>query len=246
MKLSAAMIVKDAEKTLSECLESIVKAVDEIVIVDTGSKDQTLSIIYDRQSKYKHIRLFHFEWINDFAAARNYSLEQVKSEWAFVVDSDDILPVEQVGRVKELTSRMDELGKKAVFDIVYDNTVAGAVVESIPTGYVRLFPSYLRYEDRIHEQIRYGDLPRIQSDIHLLHSGYDVNLVDMQAKKKRNIDLLIQSLQADQENARLWMHLGREMSILDKEKALRYLDIAESKSNNPQLLKWISQSKKDL
>lgn len=68
-------------------------------------------------------------------------------------------------------------------DSIYDITVAGEIVEVIPEGYVRLFPSNLRYKDTIHERITFGDIPRIQSDIHLLHDGYDINLVDIKAKK---------------------------------------------------------------
>lgn len=246
MGVSAAMIVKNSERCIERCLDSIVTAVDEVVVVDTGSSDRTVEIIKSYSQRYTHLKLYHFEWIDDFSAARNFSLSKVNHDWAFVVDSDDILPPEDHDKIREYTSSMDQQGQKAVFDVVYDNSVDGVITESIPVGYVRLFPSDLRFQDRIHEQIIYAPLPRIQSDIHLLHDGYDWNQVDLKVKKKRNIDLLIQSLQADQDNARLWMHLGREMSVLDQDKALRYLEIAESKTNNVELLEWILKSKQDL
>jgi glycosyltransferase involved in cell wall biosynthesis len=246
MGVSAAMIVKDSERCIARCLDSILNAVDEIVVVDTGSTDQTLEILQSYAREHHHIKLQHFQWIHDFAAARNYSLSRVSHEWVFVVDSDDVLPLEDAHKIREYASRMDTQGQKAVFDIVYDNTVNGQIVESIPRGYVRLFPSNLRYEDMIHEQISYGSLPRIESDIHLLHDGYDHEQVDLAEKKKRNISILIQNLQMDQDNARLWLHLGREMSVLDKDKARRYLDIAEAKAKGPELLEWIRRSKEDL
>jgi glycosyltransferase involved in cell wall biosynthesis len=244
MGVSAAMIVKDSERCIARCLDSIVNAVDEIVIVDTGSEDATIAIINQYIQKHPHIKLYHFKWIDDFAAARNYSLEQVTHEWVFVVDSDDVLPSTEQTKVHSYIHRQKEIGQEAVFDIIYDNTVAGEIVEVIPVGYVRLFPAHLRYMDRIHEQISYGDLPRLSSDIHLLHDGYDVNIVDLKAKKKRNIDLLIASLQSNQGNARLWLHLAREMSVLDLPKALRYLDIAESKTSNHDLLLLIRNERK--
>jgi len=108
-----------------------------------------------------------------------------------------------------------------------------------------LFPSELRYADKIHEQISYGSFERIQSDIHLLHDGYDINIVDLKEKKKRNLTMLVDSLKEDNENARLWLHLGREMSVVDKEKARRYLDIAESTAQGEELMRWIRDSKKD-
>ncbi|UYO05188.1 glycosyltransferase family 2 protein [Paenibacillus sp. PSB04] len=236
MGVSAAMIVRDSERCISRCLDSIITAVDEIVIVDTGSTDQTVAIIESYAQGHEHIRLYHFDWINDFSAARNYSLEQVTNKWVFVVDSDDVLPAADHDKIRSYVNAYDSLGQEAVFDIIYDNTLNGEIVEVIPVGYVRLFPSRLRYRDMIHEQITFGDMPRLQSDIHLLHDGYDINLVDVMSKKKRNIELLIQNLKADNDNARLWLHLGREMSVLDKEKALRYLKIAVSKTTNSELL----------
>jgi|UPI00073E5E70 glycosyltransferase involved in cell wall biosynthesis len=246
MGVSAAMIIKDSSRCIERCLDSILTAVDEIVIVDTGSTDGTVEIVEAYCQQYKHIQLYHFQWINDFSAARNFSLSKVTQEWTFVVDSDDVLPEQDQSKIREYTNQMDAQGKKCVFDIVYDNTVDGKIVETIPVGYVRLFPSSLRFQDKIHEQIVYHPLERIQSDIHLLHDGYDFNQIDLRVKKKRNIDLLIQSLQEDQENARLWMHLGREMIGLDNDKAIRYLNIAESKAKSPEMLDWIRKSKLEM
>ncbi|MEK5478227.1 glycosyltransferase family 2 protein [Paenibacillus sp. FSL R5-0407] len=246
MGVSAAMIIRDSERSIERCLNSIIAAVDEIVIVDTGSTDRTIEIVSSYCEAHEQVKLYHFEWINDFSAARNFSLSKVSHDWVFVVDSDDYLPADDRGKIKSYTSQMDQEGRKCVFDIVYDNSVDGKIVESIAYGYVRLFPSSLRYEDMIHEQIVYAPLERIRSDIHLEHDGYDMNQVDIKAKKKRNIELLILNLQQDQNNARLWMHLGREMSGLDNEKALRYLNLAESKTTNAELLGWIEMSKQDL
>lgn len=246
MGVSAAMIIKDSERCIERCLDSILTAVDEIIVVDTGSTDRTVGILETYSRRYGHVKLHHFKWTNDFSAARNFSLSKVTKDWVFVVDSDDVLPAEDHGKIREYTNRMDEQGKKCVFDIIYDNTVDGKIVETIPVGYVRLFPSSLRFQDKIHEQIVYYPLERIRSDIHLLHDGYDFNQIDLRVKKKRNIDLLIQSLQEDQENARLWMHLGREMIGLDNDKATRYLNIAESKAKSPEMLEWIRKSKLEM
>lgn len=247
MSVSAAIIVKDSIRCIDRCLDSVLNAVDEIVVVDTGSTDGTLEVLERYAEKYADkVKVYNFEWVGDFSAARNYSLSKVTSSWVFVVDADDVLPEEEAPKVRQIIAEMDAKNCKAVFDIIYDNTVGGQIVHTIPEGYVRLFPSELRYKDMIHEQIVFGSMTRFQSGIHLLHDGYDSNLVDMKTKVKRNIDMLIQNLRIDPDNASLWLHLAREMNGLDNTKALRYLDIAESKTKNPDILKWIYSTREKI
>ena len=84
IRLSLCMIVRDNARTLGACLESIYPWVDELVIVDTGSHDETPRIVQDFGG-----RLFHFPWCDDFSAARNESLRHARGEWLFWMDSDD-------------------------------------------------------------------------------------------------------------------------------------------------------------
>lgn len=70
--LSLCMIVKDEEKTLARCLNSVKSFIDEIIIVDTGSKDKTKEI-----AKSFNAQIYDFKWISDFAAARNFSLAKL-------------------------------------------------------------------------------------------------------------------------------------------------------------------------
>ncbi len=78
--LTLSMIVKNEEKHLRECLESVTEVVDEIVIVDTGSTDKTLEI-----AKEFNAKIFHFNWINDFSAARNFALSKSTGEWILIL-----------------------------------------------------------------------------------------------------------------------------------------------------------------
>jgi GT2 family glycosyltransferase len=86
MKISAALIVKNEEHCLDRCLASLASAVDEIVVVDTGSEDQTKAVA----RRYTD-RVFDYRWHNDFAAARQYSFEQVTGDWVLWVDADDVV-----------------------------------------------------------------------------------------------------------------------------------------------------------
>lgn len=97
MTISLCMIVKNEEEVLENCLESIVGIVDEIIIVDTGSTDGTIDIA----KKYTD-SLYHFEWIDDFSAARNYAFSLATKEYILWLDADDVLLVEDYEKLKEV------------------------------------------------------------------------------------------------------------------------------------------------
>lgn len=86
IEISLCMIVKDEEKTLARCLDSVKDLVDEIIIVDTGSVDRTIEI-----AKQYTDQIFSFPWIDDFAAARNFSFLKATKEYILWLDADDVL-----------------------------------------------------------------------------------------------------------------------------------------------------------
>lgn len=86
MNVSATLIVRDEELTLKRCLDSIQGAVDEIVIVDTGSQDSTPEIARNYTD-----RCFQFDWIDDFSAARQYAFDQARGDWMVWLDADDVV-----------------------------------------------------------------------------------------------------------------------------------------------------------
>jgi glycosyltransferase involved in cell wall biosynthesis len=93
MRISASLIVRDEEATLGRCLQSIREHVDEIVVVDTGSRDATKEI-----ARQYHARLFDYPWRDDFAAARQCSFDLARGDWVFWVDADDV--VLQAGSIR--------------------------------------------------------------------------------------------------------------------------------------------------
>jgi glycosyltransferase involved in cell wall biosynthesis len=86
MTVSFVLIVKDEQRTLGRCLDSIAGAVDEIVVVDTGSRDATKEVA----RRYTD-RIFDFEWCDDFAAARQFAFERATGDWVAWVDADDVV-----------------------------------------------------------------------------------------------------------------------------------------------------------
>jgi hypothetical protein len=101
--LSLAMIVKDEERTLYRILSAAKTFCDELIVVDTGSSDNTIAIAESLGAK-----VFHFPWIDDFAAARNHAFEQATCDWVCWYDADDELTDESQAAVRKMKSTMFE------------------------------------------------------------------------------------------------------------------------------------------
>lgn len=96
------MIVKNEEDVLARCLNSIKDAVDEIIIIDTGSTDRTKEIA----SKYTNL-VFDFEWIDDFSAARNEAYSKATKDYQMWLDADDVLPEKEKEKLLLLKAALD-------------------------------------------------------------------------------------------------------------------------------------------
>jgi len=96
MDLSLCMIVKNEEASLPQVLETVQPIVDEMVILDTGSSDRTVDIA----QKYG-ARVYHFQWCNDFSAARNHALQYVQGRWVLVLDADEVLTPEIIPEIQQ-------------------------------------------------------------------------------------------------------------------------------------------------
>jgi glycosyltransferase involved in cell wall biosynthesis len=92
------MIVKNEEHNIRCCLESALNVVDQIVLVDTGSTDSTLSIAKEYTKD-----IYFYKWNNDFSAARNYSLEKAEGDWILVLDADEEIPLQFRQKIVDLT-----------------------------------------------------------------------------------------------------------------------------------------------
>lgn len=100
--ISLCMIVKNEEEVLANCLESAANICDEIIIVDTGSEDKTKEIARRFTDK-----IYDFQWIDDFSAARNYSYSLATKEYIFLLDADDVLLPEDQEKLKELKKNLN-------------------------------------------------------------------------------------------------------------------------------------------
>lgn len=100
--ISLCMIVKNEEKVLARCLDSICGAVEEIIIADTGSTDNTKEIAM----KYTPL-VYDFKWCDDFSAARNFSFSKATKDYVMWLDADDVLTDENRDKLITLKNALD-------------------------------------------------------------------------------------------------------------------------------------------
>src|SRR5436190_550236 len=93
--LSVCLIVKNEEKYLSGCLKSIKDIAEEIILVDTGSTDQTIEI-----AKTFPCKIFNYYWDNNFSKVRNFAIEQANCEFIFFIDADEVFDSNSVSELK--------------------------------------------------------------------------------------------------------------------------------------------------
>jgi len=213
-KLSLAMIVKNESRCLARCLQSVKGIVDEIVIADTGSTDDTPKIARDFGAKVSN-----FGWVDDFAAARNFSIAQSMGDWILILDADEWLG-ENLGKEILIFRRgQPAVGRlKQVSDFRrHHQTFRSQCI--VP----RLFPrGGAHYEGRIHEQL-ISPLPRANLRGELWHDGY----LEIQKRSGRNMKLLVVELERDPDNVYFLFQLALEYTSLGQtEKAFGCLQKA--------------------
>ncbi len=221
-KISLCMIVKDEEKFLEDCLSSVENIVDEIIIVDTGSSDSTISIA----EKYK-AKIFHFNWINDFSAARNFALDKVSGDWVLYLDADERISEESREELIKLKSEKPDKGIECTIKNIDEIKGRPSVML-----YTRIFPNSkeIRFEGKIHEQIetsiRQNGFPVNKSNIEIIHLGYNLNTEDKLKKAERNLDILLVEFNQTP-NSYNAFQLGQTYGILNnKEEAVKFFELS--------------------
>jgi tetratricopeptide (TPR) repeat protein len=188
-RLSLCMIVRDEEEMLPRSLAAVAGAVDEIVVVDTGSTDRTIEI-----ARSFGARVIEHEWSGSFAEARNVSFDAAAGDWLMYLDADEVLVREDAPMLRELTGRT---WREAFY--LSETNYTGELDDgtAVTHNALRIFrnrPEY-RFQGRLHEQIANrlpGYLPeRLEAtSVRIEHYGYLGVVRDSREKSRRNIELL--------------------------------------------------------
>ncbi|UYZ34262.1 glycosyltransferase [Clostridium beijerinckii] len=230
MELSIAMIVKNEEKNLERTLiplKELTKYIDmEIIIIDTGSTDKSISIA----QKYSD-KVYCHEWNDDFGAMRNISLNYCTGKWIMVLDADEVLY-----DVKELISfiknnKISKYNSATIKIINFSEDVENSIKNGFVSSMLRLFKNnHIRYEGRIHEQPKF-ELPVLDSNVRVIHYGYNNSDYElMEYKFKRNIELLFKEYEKSENDVYIIFQIAVSYTMhKEYSKALHYIEIAYKK-----------------
>lgn len=215
--VSAVLIVRDEARSITRCLRSLRGQVDEVLVLDTGSVDETVAL-----ARTEGARVEHFGWVDDFAAARNRSLELATGDWRLVVDADEWLAdgTEDLAALRAGSSALIATPTVGAVTIVSDLSDGHESHSCQP----RLLPRGVTFAGVIHEQ-PVLDGPALRTRIRLGHDGY---LRDQLARKgERNRVLLEAALLADPEDLYLRYQLGKDHEVHHRYvEAARHYDAA--------------------
>lgn len=196
--LSLCMIVKNEQKVLDRCLKSCKGLFDEIIIVDTGSTDQTKILA----QKYTQ-KVFDFAWQNDFSLARNYAFSLATCDYIMWLDADDIIPQTSLKKLIKLKGELKKLNLDAVmlrYDTAFDSTN---------------LPTFSFYRERI-----------VKKNVHFLWIDPVHEVIDISGKIER-FDIAIEHRKIQQKkyskrNLKIYQSLKKSGKVLNARQTFYY------------------------
>lgn len=204
--IALVMIARNEARCIGRCLKSVAPWVDRMIVLDTGSSDQTIAI-----ARSFGAEVYHFTWCDDFSAARNAALDHSPADWNLVLDADEWLM--SGGPLLRMLCQ-----QKGPF--VDQNFVGAVLVESsfgnnqridaAASWLTRLLPKGVRFNGAVHEQPVHSQ-PRRPIDLLVGHDGYEKE--QLERKKGRNQALLEKALLAHPDDPYLHYQFGKEFEV---------------------------------
>lgn len=223
--LSACMIIKNEERHLGRCLSSLAGIADEIIVVDTGSTDNSLAI-----AESFGARIFEFPWTFDFSAARNFSLSKASKPWVLIIDADEVLDSDSAGSIPSIleTDNFDALLVR-----VHNYLGNPDEPEVMIASSIRIFRSNMSYSysGTVHEDVTPSIVSlggRVKSsDIKIYHYGYLYDTAQGERRFDRNVRLLQSQLEVRPNDGVSLFYLGTEYFVVGRyQEALAHYELA--------------------
>lgn len=237
MKVSSCLIVKNEAENLARYLDSIKDISDEIIVVDTGSTDNTVDIALSYDAK-----IYHYKWDNNFSNAKNFALDKASGDWIIFLDADEYF---ESNTIKQLKTVLNHVSSNKIFDAVLCKMLnidsqTGKLISENPIMRIFKGKTGIRYVGAIHEQpLKNGKVLKAAqiTDISLIiyHTGYAPSL--MPQKYQRNLELLNQRIENnDIDNLTYYYLSSIHNSLKNSEEAIKYALLA---LNEPTLANTI-------
>lgn len=228
--LSLCMILKNEAHNIAECIHSIRPVIDEIIVVDTGSTDNTREI-----AKGLGARVFDFPWCDDFSAARNESIRHATGDYIIWLDADDRVDPAEVDKIRQLKAILPRQKNKAYSTVVRSESPLDG---NMLFHQMRIFPNIpgAVFEGQIHEQI-FQNLKKVgvgyvQTDIMIRHTGYH-DAETVARKSARNLRIIQDELKNDPDNPILHFNAARTLAGINKrEEAIAHM---QQVMENPEI-----------
>lgn len=229
--ISVCIITKNESSNLDKCLRALSAYPFEIVVVDTGSTDDSVDVA----SKYTD-SVYHFEWNDNFSDARNFSISKAQNDMVLILDTDEFLAEIDYSQMSDLAYKNNgKVGRVLRVNVFTRNKEANTNRERVNRLFDRRF---FCYKGSIHEQVSRIDDSKYDTyniPVVLEHTGYDGSPEEIAGKARRNILLLEKEL-AKQEDPYVLYQLGKSYYMLGEyENALKYFERATSYDLEPRL-----------
>ena len=240
-RISLCMIAKNEEEMLRECLERVKPIVDEMIVVDTGSTDETKDI-----AESVGAMVYDFPWQDDFSKARNFAINKARSEWILVLDADEYLSTKDLSTIKSLTDRSDvdgfrlcqrsytdRVGTRNFYPCKGEYEEEKGFLGYVTAHLVRLFRNdpKIFFEGQVHEVVErvmqaHGKTWE-STEIPLHHYGFSKSDTISGQKKKIYHKLGKIKAESDPDDPRAYFDLGVQLiEIEEYNEALSVLDRA--------------------
>jgi len=231
IKISVCIIAKNEEKMLADCLESVKDIADEIILVDTGSTDNTIEVA----SRY-NCRIFYYEWNNDFSEARNFAIDKAQYEYILSIDADERFENPDLVKM-EIAKSSANIGGWLIEVVSYARREDGST-DNYNSNLLRLFRNHptIRFSGIIHEQVINSILDSgyklRNTELRIIHLGYTHDINAINKKQHRNLELLNMALISKPKDAynlyqrsKTYLALGNlELAEKDLCEALKYTE----------------------
>lgn len=232
LKISACYIVKNEAENLAKSIKSLKNQVNEIVVVDTGSTDNTIVV-----ARKLGARVYSFPWQNDFSKARNFALSKAKGDWLILLDADEYFTSKTAGNIRQVIRQAKQADALLIQMVNYDVDKAEIQDYFYQLRIVRNQQG-IHYEGKIHEELKLSEgksmkFFRISPEmLEIYHIGYASSV--SRQKLERNLKLLQQAVDNGQSEADLARYFcDCYLGLGDMEKCTYYgwLDVKKGRQS---------------